>query len=68
VILYTILCLLYLLGLVLCYKVASKNEEFIKAFTELPPIGAWGLFLVVLLAWPVVFALGVVSLLIKKFK
>ncbi len=65
---YTILSILYLLGLAMCYKVASKNEGFIKAFTELPAIGAWGLFLVMLFAWPAVFVLGIVIKLISKEK
>jgi uncharacterized membrane protein len=67
-ILYTILFVLYLFGLTLCYRVASKNKAFVEEFTELPLAGAWFLFVSVLALWPVVFALGVVSKLISKEK
>lgn len=63
---YVCLLLIYLWGIVICYNACQGDEEFVTAFVNLPATGAWIVFGIMLLLWPLMVVVYLVGKIFKR--
>lgn len=63
---YTILLLVYLWGIVICYNACSQDSEFVTLFIDCHPVAAWIIFILILLCWPIATIVYVIQKVFEK--